>query len=103
MKKRLSCLLALVLTVMGACAPTIPVMAAAEVSADELPLNCMTIVVGKDVSCATGMWMLPHGRRGRRFRRKRDVRLFLRRSRLLAITGQRYAMQTAVYRVLISF
>ncbi len=59
MKKRLSCLLALVLTVMGACAPTIPVMAAAEVSADELPLNCMTIVVGKDVS-ATGRVLVGH-------------------------------------------
>lgn len=58
MRKRLSCLFALLVMITGTC--VVPDAAsAAQVSADELPLNCMTIVVGKDVS-ATGRVMVGH-------------------------------------------
>jgi len=58
MRKRLSCLLALLVMITGTC--VVPdAVSAAQVLADELPLNCMTIVVGKDVS-ATGRVMVGH-------------------------------------------
>lgn len=58
MRKRLSCLLALLVMITGTC--VVPdAVSAEQVSADELPLNCMTIVVGKDVS-ATGRVMVGH-------------------------------------------
>ena len=59
MRKRLSCLLALLLLVTGTGVTEGSAEGIAAVPGDELPLNCMTVIVGKDVS-GTGRVLIGH-------------------------------------------